>query len=487
MKNIPNKIWERKLPPFSGLVLVAALLVTITWLTRNVVLFGTQAATGAEPKKVQVTNISDTSFTVTYQTDDLMLGSVGYGTNDSLGNIGLDDRDQAINHTTEHKMHHITIKNLTPGSKYIFEIASGGTRYKNNDAFYEVTTAPALSAQTNKPPIVKGQVTLDDGAIPIEGIVQVSTDTSQIFTALLGPDGSYEIPLVSLRSIDLANWASINGSTKLNIVVSDPTQQSTAVVLADQANPAPLMTLSKNYDFSIASDASGSAEASGSATTQPIDLPVPVDTAQVSSPTIITPKKDQAFNDPQPIFAGKALPNTEVSITIQSKEILEAIVQSDANGNWEFRPTLPLVPGKYIMMIKSVDAQGTLQSPTQTFTVFAEGSQFIEPSISPPFLPTPMPASPSASLPTPTVTLAPSPTNAPAPTSTGISPAPSYGPNDPNDPNNPNNWTNPNSPYYRGNNTTNPPVPNSGNTEWIFGFMGILITAGVGTLLFFFI
>jgi hypothetical protein len=472
MNNTAHTFWEKKLPPFSGLVLVAVLMMTISWLTGNVVLFGTKAATEGVPKNVQITNITDTSFTITYQTDAPVLGSIGYGTNDSLGNIGLDDRDQILNKATEHRMHHITIKSLTPGSKYIFEISSGGSKYKNNDAHYEVVTAPSITAQTT-PALLKGQVTLDDGTIPIEGIVQITAETSQILTALLKPDGSYEVPLQSLRNRDLAAWTPLTAATELQVTVSTPTQQSTAVLLADQVNPAPLMVLSKNYDFSIDDTQLAATEATGSAL--PGDLTVPVDTAQVTSPTITTPEKDQSFNDLQPMFEGKALPGSEVTLTIQSQEIVEVVVQSDASGNWQFRPTLPLAPGNHILTIKSPDVQGVLQSVSQPFTVFAQGTQFIEPSISPPPLPTPVQqATPSA---TPTLLPEPSPTIEPTPTAAFISPAPTIsGGFDPNDPNNQNNGTN-----------GNPPVPNSGSSAWLIGLVGIFISAGVGTLLFFFI
>lgn len=475
MKNTANTIWEKRLPPFSGLVLVAILLVTISWLTSNVVLFSTRAATGAEPKNIQITNLTDTSFTVTYQTDDPVLGSVGYGTNESLGNVGLDDRDQITNKAAEHRIHHITIRNLTPGSKYVFEISSGGTVYKNNHALYEVVTAPTLQAPLTTMQPLKGQVTLDDGALPVEGVVSVATNTSQTLTALLRPDGSYEIPVAALRTQDLSAWEPLTPETKLTITVLDPTQRSSAILLADQANPAPLMVLSKDYDFSIDTSLAADAEATESAPVA--DLPIPVDTSQVTSPKITVPKEAQSFKDLQPVFSGKALPDKEVVVTIQTQGVIEATVQSDANGNWEFRPTLPLDPGNHTITIKSPDEQGILQSVSQSFTVFAQGSQFIEPSISPPVLPTPLPASPSASLPTPTV--APSPTIAvtstPIPTPAAMSPSPSGGEDS--------GTGGTGQPGTNG----NPPVPNSGSSAWIVGFVGILLTAGVGTLLFFFI
>jgi hypothetical protein len=185
---------------------------------------------------------------------------------------------------------------------------------------------------------------------------------------------------------------------------------------------------------------------------------------QVTSPIITIPKADQSFNDLQPMLSGKALPKNSVEIVIQSATETTTTVQSDESGNWEYRPETPLNAGKHTLTIKSLDTSGILQSISQSFTVYAEGSQFVEPSISPPIIPTPIlapptpvSASPTLEVPTPTVTLAPSPTvivTTPAPAPTG-------------------------------NNTE--PTPNTGSTAWIFGIAGVLFTAGAGALLFFFI
>lgn len=464
-----NNILEKKLPPFSGLVLVLMIFAITTWLTGNVVIFGTKAATGGVPQQVQVTNLSDTSFTVTYKTDSPVFGSLNYGTDKTLGKIGFDDRDKVTNKTTEHYLHHITINDLTPGTKYIFEITSGDAAYKNNDTPYEVITAPKLTSSSGNSQILKGQVTLEDGSIPIEGIAQVATDTSQTLTVLLKQDGSYEVPLKSLRSNDLSKWETISENTRLHVKVSNPSQIATADLLASQSNPAPPMILSKNYDFLInASDQS--TQATGSAVPD-VNLPVPVDTTQVTAPKISIPRANQKFTDGQPRFEGKAVAGNDVGILIElPDQPLEATVQTDTNGNWEFRPELPLEAGNYKITIRSLDSDGTLQTVNQSFSVLSEGSQFVEPSISPALIVSPEPAPSSEPLPPiPSVIDTPTPTITPIPTL----PLPSIS-GDGNG-------------SGSGQGNGNPPVPNSGSPALLIGFLGILISAGIGTFLFLFI
>lgn len=471
MNNVPRSIWEKKLPPFSGLVLVLAILISITWMTSNVVLFGTRAAIGGEPQKVQITNISDTSFTVSYQTEAPVLGSVRYGINTSLGQSILDDRDQLVNKAVDHRVHYFTVKNLTPGTKYLFEISSGGETYKNNGELYEVATAPPLTAQAKSHPPLTGQVELEDGTVPVEGVAYVTGAGSQMLSALLKPDGSYEIPLQNLRKTDLTSWAFLTETTPLNVNIEAAAQQSTAVVLAGQTLNTPLMILSKDYDFSLATDASSSATASGSGAVQPVNLPIPQDTTLVTSPKITVPIAGHTFNDSQPMFEGKAVPGTAVEVVMEMQPEISAVIQADEFGNWKYRPEAPLSPGNQTIIIKAQDSQGAQQSISQSFTVAAQGSQFVEPSISPPVqLPTPVEL-PTA---TPGPTIEPTATEAPTPTI-----APTLTPD-------PNATMSPTIDPNAGKGVPN--VPDSGtSTAWIFGIAGVVFAAGVGALLFFFI
>jgi hypothetical protein len=466
MNTIRTSVWEKKLP-LSGLILVIALLATIGVLTSNAVLVGTKAAVGATPKKVQVTNVSDTSFTVSYLTDDPQLGSLTYGKDSSLGSTMLDDRDQPINNPAKHRLHYITIKNLTPGTKYNYAITSGGDTFKDNDNFFEVTTAPVITASASAQAPLKGKVTLDDGTIPVEGIVSVSADNSQTVSALLRQDGSYEVPLNTVRTQDLSANTSYSEDTLLHITIADPQHQSVAEVTAKEAGNVPMMTLSKNYDFSASST---DTEASASAAITPVTLPS-TDSAPVTAPEITTPKTDQSFSNLQPTFDGKAVAGSTVDITIQSQDEITATVTADTNGNWQYTPQNALSAGKHTIIIKSPDAQGLLKTISQSFTVFAEGSQFVEPSISPPPLPTPVLAPPTPASASPTLeepTPSPTPTIEPTPTPTiAVTPAPQPSGN----------------PGNSGGGVT----PNTGNESWLFGVAGLIFAAGAGALLFFFI
>ncbi|HSX19277.1 MAG TPA: Ig-like domain-containing protein, partial [Candidatus Saccharimonadales bacterium] len=175
----------------------------------------------------------------------------------------------------------------------------------------------------------------------------------------------------------------------------------------------------------------------------------------------------------QPLFEGKAIPGNDVEISIQSTDEITTTVQADSSGNWQYRPDSKLAPGKHTLTIKTLDASGILKTLAQSFTVFAEGSQFIEPSVSPTLSasPTAQQSSPTPTiLPTATPTTAPTtgPTDIPTPviiiTTPIVSPPVSSTP----------------VPQI-----TTPPIPKSGSSALTFGIIGSVLSIGIGGLIFF--
>jgi Big-like domain-containing protein/purple acid phosphatase-like protein len=453
MNHTHKKILNKKLPSYAGFfVLLAALGVTLL-LSGNAFIFISRATVGSDPKNVQISNLTDTSFTISYTTDAISVGTISYGADPTTHNIALDDRDQAASGSAQYQIHFITVKNLAPSTKYYYVIDSGSQKLDNNGAPFQITTYATLPNSSANQPTLSGTVTQSDGSIPTEGIVSISTADSQQLSALISPDGSYQIPLSELRSSTGTAAATLTPDTILQLQAMTPTQQSSVKLLESQASQVPKIVLSQDYDFTISStqQASGSAQtASGSASFPVLDTPTPV-----SSPEITTPTQAEAFSDQQPLFQGRALADTEVDITIQSQQEISAKLQSDGSGSWEFRPPINLAPGKHTVTIKSLDASGVLQTISRSFTVYAAGSQFVEPSISPV-------ASVSA-----VPTLAPLPTSAPTPT---LVPSPTATPSA--------------APTLKPI-VSKTPLPKTGSSILVYGIIGALSSISVGALLFF--
>jgi|SRR5882672_4555132 len=427
MSYAQNTVLNKQLPSYVGfLVLLVALGITLV-LSGNTFIFISKATIGSEPKNIQISNLSDSSFTISYTTDASAVGTLSYGLDSSTPSIALDDRDQQASGAAEHQMHFITVKNLNPSTKYYYVIDSGSQKAKNNGSPFEITTAPPLQNQSTAQPTLSGTVSLNDGRVPTEGIVYFSTDISEQLAVLVNQDGSYQLPLNQLRNTTASSAATLTPDTIMQLQVFSPTQQATAKVLFNPSGQIPKIVLTQNYDFTLTSSqqASDSAQIASGAAFPVIETPAPV-----SSPEITSPKEAQKFSDQQPLFMGRALPDTEVDIIIQSTQEISVKLNSDGGGSWQYRPAMTLAPGKHTITIQSLNAAGILQTISKSFTVYASGSKFVEPSISP-IQTTPSPTATPTAIPTfavtPTATPAPITTPTAIPT-TQITLAPTHAP-----------------------------------------------------------
>jgi Purple acid Phosphatase, N-terminal domain/Bacterial Ig-like domain len=499
-----NSIFDKRMPTLLGLLFLSFSVGLITWFVGNITQPSGRAAEDETPKQIQISNITDNSFNISFVTDIKVPSAVAYGTTNEFGPIALDDRDKEAGTSTSRQLHYITLTNLSPDTKYYFAIRSGSKAFLNGDAPYEVTTAPVHEDSTSSQPQLKGTINLEDGTIPLEGIIYISTaasantPNSQTLSALSQVDGSYTIPLNTMLSKDLGSYFEFKQDTVLSMIIRSTSAESTVSLLASQTNPVPLITLGKNYDFTINTTlptdnltASSSATASDSAnmTQGPAITEFPTFNTEVASgPAILIPEDGQEFTDAQPQFEGTAIPNSSVEIIIESGENIVNTVQSDDLGNWIYKPDSPITPGEHIITLNARNSAGVMQTIKRTFVVHADGSQFNEPSIEPidgqPTF-TPTPTIDPATL-TPTDTPTPSPTEELTPTpnltltmaaSLSLTPASSISGEL---------TVVPITSSDSSSQPTNAPVPASGNTPlFIVGFITVLSVAG--SIMFFFL
>lgn len=417
MRNIFNK----RIPTIFGFLAIVLGIGLTSLLTQQGVIFTGQASPSNEPTNVQIANVTDTSFTVSYTTTDSVLGSLNVGANTSLGTTVLNDRDTTA---SAHNIHIITVKNLNPDTSYLFSITSGQDTFLKDGSLYSIKTGPPLGSSDARGNL-SGKVVNPDGTNPREALVYLSIQGAQPLSALTKADGTYTIPLNSLRSDDLSSYYSLANPTTAELSVFTGSLSSRAS-FSTEVSTIPTITLSKNYDFTISSSPLSTDETSATpSATEPFPISTPSGSPS-NSPQIITPQQDQGFSDDQPLFEGTAQPNEEVEITIQSDPI-NATVLADGNGNWTYRPDSSLEPGTHTITIKTKDAFGILKTITQQFVVHASGTQVGEsatPSatLTPTTAPTPTATiTPSLTI-TPVATLTPTPTAALAPAGTSTIP-----------------------------------------------------------------
>jgi len=403
-----DSIWNKRIPTLLGLTMISiGIIVTSVLVQTGVITIG-QAAPAENPENVRITNVTATSFTVSYTTQAQVLGSLSYGTTSDFSSIGFDDRDQKNQDAQPYTLHYITVKNLKPSTQYFFSVTSGTDTYLHNGEPFQVTTGPVISQEPPTQAPASGKIVLPDGMAPKEVIIYLSSTGTQTLSAL-SINGSYILPLNSLRTENFSSYALLQKDQKITGLAIGKTQTSTIVLLASQTNPVPAITLSQNYDFTYQT----TPIASPSAQTN-----FPSFTATISNitPEILTPKNAQGFSDTQPVFKGTAQPGEDVQIIVQSDPEYKTTVTANASGTWSYRPPQDLAPGEHTITIITRDASGIVKRIMRPFTVYAAGNQVAQsatPSATPkPTIPiaTTIPtAVPTIAIPTPT-TILPSPT-----------------------------------------------------------------------------
>ncbi len=458
--------WNKRIPTLLGIFLIGVGIIVTTILVKQGGFLSINASPTTQPKNVRITNITHDSFTVSYETQDSVFGVISYGTSIELGKSGLDDRDQETGNISAHKLHNITVRNLTPETKYYFSIISGKDTFLNTDSPYEVTTGIEISESPTEQEPVSGRILLPNGKPPAESIIYLTTEGTQIISSLVKNDGTFVIPLNSLRTTDLISYSTLSENQILKLLITgDNSQTSSVIISLDQIQPIPPISLGSNYDFTQSEKKTATNSAvlevfpSFSSTEKTVETN--------NGPKIITPERNAEIPDQKPKFTGTANPNETIQVIIHSDEKIQVDVKTDSKGNWSYRPTKDLSPGNHTITVVAKDKNGILKTIIQSFVVYASGSQLEGETGSP--TPTVKPQA------TKTITQTPTHTPTTAPNITTNTPT-----TEPIDSNNVVTITEAatKSP------TPTTPLPPTGNpTIMSFGIVGLVVTM-LGSLLF---
>jgi hypothetical protein len=405
-----KSVWHIKIPTYLGLLSLLCIVMLTIFLIGTDTFSFIRANQTQTPASIRISNINDTSFTVSFITAASATTSLSYGETNETGIIVYDDRDKTSNTPIPRQVHYISVNGLKPQTQYYFSILSEGTLYNEQGRPYTVTTGPVLKNETSDQRIVQGTVQTSNGSIPSEAIVYLQIENSQVLSTPVQKDGSYRFNLDNLRTNDLNNISALSENDSVNLSFFGDGYEATATITVKDAAQVPSVTLSNQYTFTVTEPTETVTD-----TEQRIPLPQFIEETPATEVEVQIPEENQSFSDDQPEFAGKALPNSQVTITIKSEKQITTTVQSNASGNWSYRPTETLEPGNHTITVSGRNAQGILQTITRSFVVYAEGSQFTEPSVEP-ATPTPQltikptAAPTNTALPTATVTTLPTPT-----------------------------------------------------------------------------
>lgn len=418
---------ELRIKTMLGLLVAVGGLLSGIWLIQGQLNQATMAAAEEAPQEVKLSNISESSFTVTWDTNKVTTGYIQYGeSGKDLDLVVADDRDLSKGTIGNYSTHMVTVKGLRPETAYSFRLGSGKNLYDLKGLPYKISTGPKLN---DVPPadVAYGQAyTQSDG--PANGaVVLLQLPGSSLLSAMVKPTGSWVIPISSARTADLKGYAKYDQSTSRIEITVDGGLNGVSKVVLTANNDAPVPTdivLGNDYNF-LGATSSETATDSGASKFAVAPTPMIVDMQ------LISPRNGEQVNSARPEIIGEAPPGTKVTVEVHSETPISGSVQVDDSGKFSFSTPDDLEPGEHTVTITGL-ISGVKKTITRSFTVYAAGesnmpafsatpSATLAVTVTPTKKVTPTPTvKPSPTL-KPTATVKPSPTVKPA-TTTSVSP-----------------------------------------------------------------
>jgi hypothetical protein len=401
-----------KFPTVIGLFLLLAIIGTIMFVER-MVRAPSDASGSQEPTSIHFTNVSDTSFAVSWVTQVPASGTLLVSAPGKSNQIYYDERDQT-GKLGKYTTHMVAIRDARPSVDYTIKVMSNGSAYENSGKPYTLRTPEALPANTNGLEPAYGTIKRMDDQ-PAEGaLVYLTLEGGQELSVLTKPSGLWLIPLNQVRTADLTSFLPTLERMGESIVVHFDGEETTAMTDTLNDSPVPEMTPGKIYDFRR-QQAKTTGNAPLALRPLPVSTTAPTNTLPVGAAvlgqaathtfpvTLTAPAEGSAIPSTLPLIQGTGFPDKFVGLTIGITQPISGSVKVAQNGVWSFTPPKPIPPGKQSVTISTVDSAGKPVAITHSFTILKSGTQVLGD------------ATPSATL---TDTPSPTPNEVPVPTST---------------------------------------------------------------------
>lgn len=359
------------LPTILGLiVLIVGVLAGVTLINSRQI-FKIGANTEATPKNVRVSNITNSSATITWTSDIESVGFIKWGKSElSLSKVALEEGEE------KSFVHSVNVLGIDPNSKIFFKINSEGKDYDNDGITWSLTTNSSNNTSNNSL-IATGTILNSNSSTPAKAIVYL-TINGVVVSAMTSVEGNYVIPLSSY-------FVNIPETTAIEISVQGGREgTSQAVIYPKSVKFIPAMILGRTYDFRaiVENNSDQIPESSLSipesiAVSSRFEVTTSGGNEQEKAPVSIESiDEGEIITTVDPEFFGKGPTNEQIEIQIES-ELQTGSISTDSKGSWSWNPPNDLEAGEHKLTVKWKDSNGILRTITRTFIVSAaEGPAF---------------------------------------------------------------------------------------------------------------
>jgi hypothetical protein len=396
---------NKRIPTLVGVgLLVVALVISTVFFQQGLGIFSPRATAETTPKQVRITNVTDSSFSVSFLTESEISGAVKFGTAEkSLKQTATDHRDGLSGTIGEYKLHYINVRGLQPNTAYYYVLnTGGGALFDNNGTPFKIVTARRSGSPTAAK-TVYGTVSNESGA-PAEGaVVYIAIEGAGEMSSLVANSGSWAIPLSNARTVDGSEFAKITDETQLKVFAQGPsaTQTATGSISVAEAQPIPTLVfgqtaIAASSETPVQEIPIETAPATTSSTSSNLSQVTPLESPTSSTSTKLTIEPDASdsaalggltevdltktgdtpttVTTGQPVITGKAAPNVTVTIEVHSDTEINQQLIANEDGTFSLdiaSLSQTLEPGEHTVTYSYTDPI-TGQPVTETETFFVE-------------------------------------------------------------------------------------------------------------------
>lgn len=394
----------KKIPTIIALIILALGAAAGVFSISSKKIFKLGASPDTTPKNVRVTNITDSSFTVSWTTAKETASFLKWGTSQSVQDTIATDEiaKQGFLHSTN-------VSGLTASEIYYFTIFSGENEYDNNGNPWQANTGPQISG-TSSELTISGSLLKATGSPAGGAIIYFSIPGGSPLSTITSPNGSYIYSLQSARNNDLSSFYQAKDDDLIEITAqAGPSGTATAQIYLKSAKSVPPIILGQVHDFTNLPD-----DTSLTTDNPTANLKLPEEKTQeevsgfameeeitTSSTNITVESVDngEIITSEKPEFFGAGPAGTKITIKIESEQVITDEITVGTNGKWNWSPPENLAEGSHSMVLSWTDINGIMHTISKTFVVQAAEKPAFVASGS---------ATPIATA-TPTVTLPPEP------------------------------------------------------------------------------
>ena len=378
-----------RIPTIIGILLLICLIGGIAFIVESVFRTETKASGSREPKQIRVTNVSDSSFTVSWTTELPTTGTLLVSTKGKSNKIYFDERDHS-GKLGEYNAHSVTVRNVSADTDYLATPLVNGKPHILADKPIAVHIPSPLPLNSGGLEPAYGVIQNADGTPASDALIYLTIEGGQKLSTLSKSSGSWIIPLNQTRTEDMTTFLPVIERMNETIEVYSGNMQSLGTTDSLNDSPVPEIQLGKDFDFKRqqAKKAAGSsialrqvtptAEVKQETAAFPTKSAVLGDTTQKSyTVQLVSPKDNSSISTNLPLIQGTGVPGKYIGISVGLVNPTHGSVQVATDGSWSYTPKKSLAPGKQSVTISSVDSIGKPIAITHMFTIFKSGTQVL--------------------------------------------------------------------------------------------------------------